>query len=258
MKQASSPGVGAFMALKERALLCMQYARIKAGYADGPAEVSDLPPERGVLTVGETQVADQILAAIVQRYNRETGSNISGYSLADYERKIPISESEYWPRMIKDCNRIVMWCDQSITMVSGLEVVPSTASVNYWSISGNNHVISAGDNDGQIVRQSGDSSTAQFNSGAMGTLTTKNSASPNAEDLYHLLKLLLSAMQREAKTSEETAATAAVAEAAREAEDGNVEGALTRLKTAGKWAVDVGEKIGIGLAVAAIKSAMGL
>ena len=66
------------------------------------------------------------------------------------------------------------------------------------------------------------------------------------------------ALKQEASTPEQDAALGAVAAAQTAAQSGDGPTTLSYLSGAGKWALDVGTKIGTGVAVAAIKSGMGL
>jgi len=72
----------------------------------------------------------------------------------------------------------------------------------------------------------------------------------------------LETLRREARsqavTPEEDDSTAEIGKAQRAAEAGDGPTALTHLAKAGRWALSVAEKIGIGVATVAIKSALGL
>lgn len=72
------------------------------------------------------------------------------------------------------------------------------------------------------------------------------------------LALLRQAMKKEATDPEQDVAIGAVAAAERASNSGNGPEALKFLRTAGKWGLDVAEKIGVGVATAAIKSVVGL
>jgi hypothetical protein len=61
-----------------------------------------------------------------------------------------------------------------------------------------------------------------------------------------------------AKTPEQFASLAAVAEGEQSARDGNERGVVEALKKAGKWALDVATKIGVPIAVKAIVASLGI
>jgi len=72
------------------------------------------------------------------------------------------------------------------------------------------------------------------------------------------LDQLRKAMKIDDATADQDAALGAVALAQAAAEKGDGPGALSYLKTTGKWALEAATKIGVGVATAAIKSATGL
>lgn len=72
------------------------------------------------------------------------------------------------------------------------------------------------------------------------------------------LLALRNSMQSEAKTAEHFAEIGAVASAEIEAGKGNGAKALEALSKAGKWSLGVAEKIGVNVATAALKSAIGI
>jgi hypothetical protein len=72
------------------------------------------------------------------------------------------------------------------------------------------------------------------------------------------LSVLRGALRNEASEPEHEIAIGNVAAAEKAAADGNGPKALAYLKQAGNWALSVAEKIGVGVATAAIKSSMGL
>jgi hypothetical protein len=72
------------------------------------------------------------------------------------------------------------------------------------------------------------------------------------------LALLRREMKNEAEEPEHDVAVGAIAAAERSAKDGNGPEALEWLKSAGKWALSVAEKIGVGVATAALKAALGV
>jgi len=72
------------------------------------------------------------------------------------------------------------------------------------------------------------------------------------------LLALRNSMQSEATTAEHFAEIGAVASAEIEAEKGNGAKALEALSKAGKWSLGVAEKIGVNVATAALKSAIGI
>lgn len=72
------------------------------------------------------------------------------------------------------------------------------------------------------------------------------------------LGLLRQAMKKVATESDQDVAVGAVAAAEQEAKKGNGPKALEYLKSAGKWTLELAEKIGVGVATAAIKGALGV
>lgn len=77
-------------------------------------------------------------------------------------------------------------------------------------------------------------------------------------ELARELEKLRTAMRSGAESAEHDVSIGAVATAQAAAENGDGPGALAHLETAGKWALDVATKIGVGVATAAIKSSMGM
>jgi hypothetical protein len=86
-----------------------------------------------------------------------------------------------------------------------------------------------------------------------------NSSIPNIDlcSLAHELETLRTVMRKEATIPEHDIAIAEIAAAQTAAVQGNGAKALEHLKSAGQWAFDVSTKIGIGVAIAAIKTALG-
>ena len=76
--------------------------------------------------------------------------------------------------------------------------------------------------------------------------------------LSNELKALREELQKSAKSAEEFAEIGIIASAEIEAQKGDGPHTLSALAKAGKWALNVAEKIGIGVATAAIKTACGL
>lgn len=76
--------------------------------------------------------------------------------------------------------------------------------------------------------------------------------------LSNELTTLRGELQKSAKSAEEFAEIGVIASAEIEAQKGNGPQVLSALAKAGKWALSVAEKIGIGVAAAAIKTACGL
>ncbi|NKM68575.1 hypothetical protein [Rhizobium laguerreae] len=72
------------------------------------------------------------------------------------------------------------------------------------------------------------------------------------------LSKLRSALKEQALTSEEDAAIGEIAKAESAAKNNDGPKALAHLKAAGNWALGVAEKIGVGVATSAIKTALGV
>jgi hypothetical protein len=93
-------------------------------------------------------------------------------------------------------------------------------------------------------------------------LTFQNSGGENCEfDINSLvaeLQILRSEMRKQASTTEHDLAIVAVGQAISAAEEGNTPSLIQRLKSAGTWAIDLATTIGAGIAVEAIKAAVGL
>ena len=84
------------------------------------------------------------------------------------------------------------------------------------------------------------------------------SSSIELDKLSEELFKLSSALKEKAKEPEHFRAIAEVAEAEAASKSGNGAKTLEHLKKAGKWTLSVAEKIGIGVATTALKTAMGL
>jgi hypothetical protein len=84
------------------------------------------------------------------------------------------------------------------------------------------------------------------------------SSSIELEKLSEELSKLSSALKEKAKVPEHFHAIAEIAEAEAASKSGNGGKALEHLKRAGNWSLGIAEKIGIGVATAALKTAMGL
>jgi len=72
------------------------------------------------------------------------------------------------------------------------------------------------------------------------------------------LNTLRDELQKSSKTAQDYSELDAIASAEIEAQKGDGRKALSALAKAGKWALSVAEKIGVGVATAAIKTACGL
>lgn len=77
------------------------------------------------------------------------------------------------------------------------------------------------------------------------------------EMLARDLSTLKAALQEQASEHEHYLALAAVSSAEEAAKQEDAPGALEKLREVGKWALDVGTKIGVPVAVKAIQSAIG-
>ena len=97
-----------------------------------------------------------------------------------------------------------------------------------------------------------------------GNVTNINQSIKSKMDSLDLSQLidelsqLREAMAKEAKTDDESVAVAAVVQAKKAAQAKNREEMAKQLKAAGQWALDVATKIGIPLAIAAIKLSLGI
>jgi len=80
----------------------------------------------------------------------------------------------------------------------------------------------------------------------------------NLEQLATELVQLRQAMKKEALEPEQDIAVSDVVKAEQAAKAGNGAKVMEHLKSAGKWALDVATKIGIPVAIEAIKNATGM
>lgn len=76
--------------------------------------------------------------------------------------------------------------------------------------------------------------------------------------LVQELQTLRAEMRSQATTTDEDEAVVAVGQAIAAAESGDATGLTKHLKVAGKWAMGIASSVGAGVALAAIKSALGL
>jgi len=77
------------------------------------------------------------------------------------------------------------------------------------------------------------------------------------DSLVGELQELRAEMRKQASTTEHDLAIVAVGQAIGAAEEGNTHSLIQRLKSAGTWAIDLATAIGAGIAVEAIKAAVG-
>jgi hypothetical protein len=110
----------------------------------------------------------------------------------------------------------------------------------------------------RVLQQSDAASADQSISGVQARSIEQivNSNNIDLDMLAEQLAILRPAMRQAASSAEQDLATGQVAAAEAEAKNGNEAQAMLRLKSAGKWALDIAEKVGVGLAVAVIKQAM--
>jgi hypothetical protein len=87
---------------------------------------------------------------------------------------------------------------------------------------------------------------------------SQNQATFDLQKLSEELRQLRNAMRPEATASDQDAALGSVALAEQAASLGDGPSVLKNLQDAGKWALSVAEKIGVGLATAAVKTALGM
>ncbi|QNU63658.1 hypothetical protein [Vreelandella titanicae] len=108
-------------------------------------------------------------------------------------------------------------------------------------------------NQGGIIGPNGTVSNSTFNQ-----ISNNNETKVDFVKLAEELSLLRKEMQENVSTAEEFVEVGAIAEAELEANKGNYEKVLKALSKTGEWSLSVGEKIGVGVAILAIKSACGL
>ncbi|WEJ98041.1 MAG: hypothetical protein P0Y59_13850 [Candidatus Sphingomonas phytovorans] len=100
----------------------------------------------------------------------------------------------------------------------------------------------------------GDNATAQ----SFQQIWAGFDSSINLADTSRELVALESALKAEADNADQEASVTAVQEAAKAAAAGDGPSMLRYLSKAGKWAFSVAERIGVTLAAAVIKSAVGI
>lgn len=86
----------------------------------------------------------------------------------------------------------------------------------------------------------------------------QNEGKMNLSDLSNELESLRNSLQNEANTAEQFSEIGTIANAEIEAKNGDGPKALESLSKAGKWSLSVAEKIGVGVATAAIKGSLGI
>lgn len=232
-------------------------AQQSQGYADhhlyGHPIPEDLKNKRDyevLLTIEEYEAADRLLQAVVETYNKATGSFLEYLSLGAYMRKYMRPTDGVWESISEKSRIIAMWCQAAILQLEAADEVRSTIVQNHWGDVVHGDVFKNSGTVGQFGKNNANSGTIEQN------VDRHDGAS--AEDVANLLSLLLSAMARQANGPEELASTNEVKLAKEAAEQGNIERAVGHLKAAGQWASGVAEKIGIGLAIAALKTTLGL
>lgn len=101
--------------------------------------------------------------------------------------------------------------------------------------------------------------------GDKNTVTSKVSVQQSTPDLpmdlaalADQLVRLRDAMKAAAVSSDELRSTAEIADAEKAARSGNKEGFWLRLKAAGKWALEIAEKIGVNVIADVIKKALSM
>lgn len=110
---------------------------------------------------------------------------------------------------------------------------------------------------GQVVTQ-GPNPHAHDITLTFNQLWNQTKGNIDLQALSNELKTLRDELQKSAKSAEEFAEIGAIASAEIEAQKGDGPQTLSTLAKTGKWALNVAEKIGIGVASAAIKTAYGL
>ena len=88
--------------------------------------------------------------------------------------------------------------------------------------------------------------------------TQVSQSSADIKELTDSIERLRSAMATEATDSDHYIALGNVAKAEKEAKAGNQDKAIEYLKSAGKWAVDMAQKIGVNVITKAIQGQLGM
>lgn len=95
-----------------------------------------------------------------------------------------------------------------------------------------------------------------------GSVTNIHQSNEQTEMVFDLLQLanelakLREVMSQNAKTDDESIAVGAIAQAKKAAESENTTEVMHYLKLAGNWALDIATKIGVPIAIEALKQAM--
>ncbi|MCW2315129.1 hypothetical protein [Rhodoblastus acidophilus] len=93
-----------------------------------------MSPEEVTLTLAEIKGADEILKAVIDRYNRNTNSDIRFMSFNDYEQKYGNPTDSVWGSISESSRLVAMWCELAITQIGGLEELKSSTTFNIGAL----------------------------------------------------------------------------------------------------------------------------
>jgi hypothetical protein len=198
---------------------------------------------------------DELREAVFGRYDRRTDT---WSSVDPNEAKSAIAEYHIWSiRLLEQLNRRAREIGVSLLSVreyeDALRRVGSSDSRLYVigevALSADTYKV------GQAGVVGPGATAQQF---SMQQVWQQNAERFNLADLASELDALRLAMRSHASDAEHDIAIGAIAAAGAAAKQGDGPTVLTKLKEAGKWAFDVATKIGVNVAAAALKTAIGI
>jgi ABC-type metal ion transport system substrate-binding protein len=220
------------------------------GFPPLPEGTSLDRPENVVLTLQEIDTADQILRSLVKRHCSTTGIDLEYLSFQDYRANYGQPTSGTWEDICERSRLVSMWCDAAMLQIETVvDTRPTASIINFWG-----EIVMTGDlykANGPVAQQGQNN----LNNGTITQNVTQDGAT--AQDIANLLAVLHSAMARQAVEPEQVASAQEIKQAKSAAEAGDIKTTISHLKAAGEWSMKVAEKIGIGLAIAGLKTAAG-
>lgn len=245
----STSATRAFRTLQARALNFYNYCD---KHLKGNLNSEDFEQlEKIALTNEEINAADHTLASIINKYNKDNSSNIPCITFEKYCEKYQNPSSGVLEGMREISRMTLMWCHSAIMQIESIEGKIPNITINYWGSITNNH---------NVFNNIGPTLIAGSNNIIHGGIHQNSHLGNGADasDVVLLIKLLISGMEKEETTPDIQDSLTLVRNAAEAAERNDVKKAAELLAGAGKWALKVAEKIGIDVAVSALKSNFGL
>lgn len=111
---------------------------------------------------------------------------------------------------------------------------------------------------GSAINISGGQQGVVGHNASVGSITQVSQAPVDIKELTDSIVRLREAMAAEAADSEQYIALGSVASAEKEAKAGNQSKAIEYLKSAGQWAADMAQKIGVNVITKAIQGQIGM